>query len=417
MQTAEARQQRVEAKKILKGAVQQNGLSNKRGILEKIFRVWFDGMVYNQIWEDPIVDAEALQMGPKSKILTISSGGCNLLNYLVNDPQKINAVDLNPNHMNLARLRIAAVKHLPNYESLLQFFGAARGKENIELYTRYIKPHLTEDEQKYWEKVSALRPVTPKRIHYFSRNLYNYSRSGYFIRFLHVICKAAKCDTTQILKAKNLEEQRELFEKHLAPTFDHWIVRSFGKLPVMLYSLGIPPQQFEALLQDEESIVELYRNRVRRLACNFPINENYFAWQAFARKYDVDNQSALPPYLQEKNYEAVKGRVDRIETQITTTTEFISNSAPGSLNCFIFLDSQDWMNQQQITDQWQAVARAGEPNSRIIFRTAGKESPIERMLPAELMQRFTYHGDLSKELYERDRSAVYGGFHIYELNS
>ena len=408
--------QRAEAREILKGAVQQNSLSKKKGILEKLFRVWFDGMVYNQIWEDPVCDAEALKLGPNSKIVTISSGGCNLLNYLAYDPASINAVDLNPNHMNLARLRLAAVKHLPNYEALLQFFGAARGKENLQLYKQYIREHLSEEEQKFWERVSALRPGTPKRIQYFTRNLYNYSRSGYFIRFLHVLCRAAKCDTRKILKAKSLEEQKELFDKHLAPTFDHWVVKSLGKLPVMLYSLGIPPQQFQNLLDDEDSIIELYRNRVKRLACNFPIQENYFAWQAFARRYDLDNQSALPLYLQEEQYENMKERVGRITTQITTTTQFISESDENSLNCFVFLDSQDWMSATQMTELWDAVSKAGEPGSRVIFRTAGKESPIESVLPKELMEKFTYHKDLSLELYEKDRSAVYGGFHIYELN-
>ena len=184
----------------------------------------------------------------------------------------------------------------------------------------------------------------------------------------------------------------------------------------MLYSLGIPPQQFQNLLDDEDSIIELYRNRVKRLACNFPIQENYFAWQAFARRYDLDNQSALPLYLQEEQYENMKERVGRITTQITTTTQFISESDENSLNCFVFLDSQDWMSATQMTELWDAVSKAGEPGSRVIFRTAGKESPIESVLPKELMEKFTYHKDLSLELYEKDRSAVYGGFHIYELN-
>jgi S-adenosylmethionine-diacylglycerol 3-amino-3-carboxypropyl transferase len=411
-----ANKSQVDAKQILKGAVQQHSVIKKKGMLERLFRFWFDGMVYNQIWEDPRVDAEALQLGSHSRMLTISSGGCNLLNYLIHNPAEIAAVDLNPHHMNLTRLKIAALQHLPTYNDFLSFFGEAKGKKNIELYKKYLKEHLEDDQAKYWERISPFRPRALKRINYFSRNLYNYSRSGYFIRFLHVLCRATKCDTRKILEAKSLDEQQELFEKHLAPTFNHWTVRSLGKLPIMLFSLGIPPQQFQAMMEDEENIISLFKNRVKRLACNFPIQENYFAWQAFSRSYNLANQDSLPDYLQEKNYNKIKAIADRISTQVITTTEFLKARPDNSLNAFVFLDSQDWMTPAQVTEQWTEVARTGESGARIIFRTAAKESPIENCLPNDLMSRFTYMAEDSKRLYELDRSAVYGGFHLYVLN-
>jgi len=414
MQLSEASQPQTDTKEILKGAVQQNAIHNKQGILEKLFCLWFDGMVYNQIWEDPVVDAQALNLNERSKILTISSGGCNLLNYLAYDPAEIHAVDLNPNHMQLARLRLAAIEYLPDYPSLLQFFGSAKGPENLVAYEKYIRPHLDDQARHFWESPSMFRVGASRRIDFFAKNLYNYTRSGFFIRLLHWLCRLAKCSPEKILEARSLEEQRDLFQKHLAPTFEHWLVKTFGKLPITVYSLGIPPQQFTALKEDAESIVDVYKRRIERLACNFPVQENYFAWQAFARQYNVNEQNALPLYLQEEHYDTIRSRVARITTTVTTTTSFIQNAQEGSLNAFVFLDSQDWMTQQQVINQWQAIADAGEPGSRIIFRTAGSRSPIGDLLPESLLSQFVYHSELSKELYEKDRSAVYGGFHIYE---
>ncbi|MCI5064828.1 BtaA family protein, partial [bacterium] len=342
----------------------------------------------------------------------ISSGGCNVLNYLTYNPAAVHAVDLNPNHLRLARLRIAAVRHLPDYPALLRFFGNANTRENIALYERYIKPHLPKEEQQFWQG-----PLLSNRIGWFEKGLYDSSRSGYFIRFLHFLCRRAGCHPEKLLTAQSMEEQELLFEKHIGPTFDSWPVKFLGKLPVMLYSLGIPPQQFEALLEDEDDIIQLYRSRVKRLACNFPIQENYFAWQALARTYNTSEQRALPLYLQERHYHGVKSRLERITTQLTTTVQFLEHSSPRSLNAFVFLDSQDWMTSEQMTAQWSAVAAAGEQGARVIFRTAGKSSPIETALPPELRSRFQYHEQLSRELYEEDRSAVYGGFHLYELIS
>ena len=40
----------------LKKAVHHPRLASKRGLLERLFTLWFRGFVYNQIWEDPRVD-------------------------------------------------------------------------------------------------------------------------------------------------------------------------------------------------------------------------------------------------------------------------------------------------------------------------------------------------------------------------
>ncbi len=54
-----------------------------------------------------------------------------------------------------------------------------------------------------------------------------------------------------------------------------------------LFGLGIPPQQYDELasLSEGGTIAPVLRHRLEKLACHFPIRENYFAWQAFARRY------------------------------------------------------------------------------------------------------------------------------------
>ena len=82
---------------------------HQRGALERLFTLMFKGFVYNQIWEDPGVDMEALALQPHHRMITIASAGCNILNYLAADPARIIAVDLNPNHVALTRLKLAAL--------------------------------------------------------------------------------------------------------------------------------------------------------------------------------------------------------------------------------------------------------------------------------------------------------------------
>src|ERR1051325_1011246 len=98
---------------LVRQGVEQTGVSKKQNVLQKLFAVWFDAFVYNQIWEDPRVDLQALRLDAESRVLTISSGGCNALNYLIESPESVTAVDLNRHHIYLLRLKLAALEFLP----------------------------------------------------------------------------------------------------------------------------------------------------------------------------------------------------------------------------------------------------------------------------------------------------------------
>jgi S-adenosylmethionine-diacylglycerol 3-amino-3-carboxypropyl transferase len=222
-----------------------------------------------------------------------------------------------------------------------------------------------------------------------------------------------------VLKARTSEEQEHLHATYIDPFFDTFVLKMVGKLPITMFGLGIPPQQYDEIAKDlpaGKTIVDLYRERVKRLACGFPIQENYFAWQAFARKYDTENRQAIPDYLKQENFETLRSNSGRLTTKIGSVIDEIKNRESGAFNRFVFLDAQDWMNAETMTELWSAVAEKAEPGSRIIFRTAGAASPIETSLPVELRTKFSYEEEFSKVLFKQDRSSIYGGFHLYVLN-
>ena len=119
--------------------------------MERLFTFAFRGLVYPQIWEDPVVDMAALDIRPGDHLVAIASGGCNILSYLTANPARISAVDLNGAHIALGRLKLAALRHLPDYESFLRFFGKARSRDNVAAYEAHIKPHLDAASRAYWE--------------------------------------------------------------------------------------------------------------------------------------------------------------------------------------------------------------------------------------------------------------------------
>lgn len=401
-------------------AVSTHKATTSQGLLQRAFAFYFNAFVYNQIWEDPRVDLEALELDGESRILTISSGGCNALNYLVEEPESVTAVDLNRYHIYLLQLKLAALRHLPDHESFFKFFGNGKHSSNLTSYEKHIAPHLDDDARGFWQSNGILGHfIHGERINYFARGgLYQHSRNGYFLRFFHGFAHLVGLHPEKILAAKTVEEQEELFEKNISPFFDSSVIRFLGKFPVTMFGLGIPPQQLEELKSDMSSggsLIDIYRQRAKKLACGFPIQDNYFAWQAFARKYDTRKLAAIPEYLKPQHFGVLKASSHRIHARVGSVTDAIKESSKGTFNRFIFLDAQDWMNSDTMTELWHQISEKGGSDSRIIFRTAAKASPLPKSLPVDLLARFHYEKEASERLFSQDRASIYGGFHLYRL--
>jgi len=398
---------------LLDRAAHQRPASTKRGALERLFTLMFRGFVYNQIWEDPVVDLEALKLSPRHRLITIASGGCNVLNYLTAGPQRIIAVDLNPNHVALTRLKLQALEHLPDYDSFFRFFGSANDKTNRNVFDNFLAQRLDAETRRYWE---TRIPLRGRRINMFARNLYRYGLLGRFIGVLHAMAKLHGKRLPDMLSARSPAEQRLIFERTIAPLFDNRLVGFLSRMPVSYYGLGIPPAQYDELVASaaDGNPITTLRARVERLACDFPINENYFAWQAFARSYDTEGKIAVPPYLRAENYRAVKSRVGSVEIHHASMTDFLAGQPARSLHRYVLLDAQDWMTEEQLSALWAQIDRtADKDDARVIFRTAGVDSPLPRKLPAALLGAWTYLKEESSALHARDRSSIYGGFHAY----
>lgn len=394
----------------LRQAVHRHKPISRRGIQERLFTMAFSGLVYPQIWEDPVVDMKALNLKDGEHLVAIASGGCNILSYLTAAQIKVTAIDLNPAHVALNKLKRAAVKHLPDYQAFHRFFAEADARSNVDAYFKYIRPHLDETTQKYWEQRNV---VGRRRIGYFGSNLYRHGLLGTFIGASHLLARVHGRNPRKLLAARSLEEQRAIFDAELAPLFDKKHIRWLLNKPSTLFGLGIPPSQFEALKGDEQYMSEVLRERLERLACQFDLKDNYFAWQAFGRRYASGGSGPLPPYLQRENFETLRARIDGIDVQHRSYTEFLAANEPESLDAYVLLDAQDWMTSQMLTQLWTEIARTAKPGARVIFRTAGEPTILPGKVPDEILQQFSYDEEYCKGLTQEDRSSIYGGFHLY----
>ena len=394
-------------------AVRRHPLLSPSGLGEYVFASLFRKLVYTQIWEDPEIDIEALEIGPGHRVVTIASGGCNALSYLTADPARIEAVDLNPAHVAFNRLKLAALAALPDYDAFYRFYGRADDPANGDAYRRFIRPVLDPATRAYWDGrgLSGRR-----RISMFHRRLYRHGLLGHFIGWGHLLARLYGIDPRRLLQARTLEEQRRLFDETIAPLFDKRLVRWVAGRKSSLFGLGIPPQQYEALAgHGSGGMAGLLRERLERLACDFPFSENYFAWQAFGRTYGDRHDAPLPPYLLRGNYEIVRARAGRMSVENVSVTELLAAKPAASVDRFVLLDAQDWMTDAQLDALWREITRTAAPGARVVFRTAAERNLLPGRVEAGLLERWDYREAQSRALHRRDRSSIYGGFHLHVL--
>lgn len=395
----------------VRDAVHRHDHLSKQGLLERAFTFAFRGLVYAQIWEDPAVDMEALAIQPDSHVVTIASGGCNALSYLTANPRAITAVDLNTAHIALNKLKLAAARHLPDHDSFRRFFGEANSKANIAAYKTHIAPHLDDVTRRYWE---GRDPIGRRRIGGFAHGMYKRGLLGGFIGAAHLLARLHGIDPRRLLKAESIEEQRAIFDREFAPLFDKAFVRWLTDQPASLFGLGIPPAQYEALAGDEKMATVL-RERLEKLACDFDLKDNYFAWQAFGRGYGEGPEAPVPPYLEAEHYHELVDRVDRMEVFHANYADYLRIRKDASLDRYILLDAQDWMTDEQLTELWFQITRTARPGSRVLFRTAGVETILPGRVPDAILGQWRYAAEESLDYTRRDRSSIYGGVHLYIL--
>lgn len=384
------------------------GLS-KESLLERLFAQAFTDLVYAQIWEDPVVDLEAMALEPGQRVVAIASGGCNLMSYLAATPVRITAVDLNPAHVALVRLKLAAARHLPNHAAFHAFFAEAGRTDNLDRWERHLRDKVDPTTRAYWER----RVLGRRRIGMFAGNLYRHGLLGRFIGLAHAIARLHGIDPRRMLAARDRAEQIAIFEREMNPLFDRALVRWLAGRTVSLYGLGIPPAQYQAL-SGGRPMAEVLRERLRRLACDFDLADNYFARQAFGRGYG-EGRVPLPPYLTAEAFPRLRAAVDGAEVLLHSYTDLLAGEPGASVDRYVLLDAQDWMDDEQLTALWTEITRTAKPGARVIFRTAAAPSLLPGRIPDELLSRWRYEAETSAALHACDRSAIYGGFHLYVL--
>ena len=397
-------------KTLLDEAVFGHQEARRSGLLDRLFARVFRGLVYTQIWEDPAVDLEAMALEPHHRIVTISSAGCNALSYLSADPARIEVVDLNGAHLALLELKIAAARSLKRYSDFERMFAGAADVANVALYDDLIRDRLSDQAKAYWDGETGTLGRR-RRIEMFRDGFFRNGLLGQFIRFAGFYARLRGVNVEEWTRLRSIEEQEAWFDDVGAKIFDGAAVRLLCRSPLVLYQLGIPPRQFLELCEDRpEDMHAVLRARARALLTTGSVDENYFAWQALTGGYRAGGP--YPPYLERDRYEVLRERVERVSLHHVGMREFLSKQPAASVDRVSLLDAMDWMDDAEVARLWTEITRTARPGARVIFRTAARHWRAGERLPADLVARWSVDEDENVRLTRKDRSGIYGRFHV-----
>ncbi|MGE3333174.1 MAG: DUF3419 family protein [Rhodospirillaceae bacterium] len=395
---------------LIQDAVQGSDHSLSRS--DKRFAESFDRLVYTQIWEDPEVDIAAMELKPGHKVATICSAGCNALSYLTAAPDvDVTAIDLNFSHLSLAGLKRTAFGAVASYDDIRSLFVKAAGERNRAIYQDKLAAKLPADIRAYWDGGRRARYED------FVSGFFKKGLLGIAITLSRLLARVHGVRLEEALVMDNADQQRAWARKMLRPVFEGRLLSMLFSLRHPLFLLGIPPRQFELLCDGHpERMAGVLADRTEQLVGAAKSSENYFLWQAFTHGYKPNADGrALPPYLTRENFDTMRQRARQLHLEHDSVTNFLARQEAASFDRYVLLDAQDWMDERTLVALWSQIGRTAKPRARVVFRTAGTIPPFTPYLANGAWSGWRRLDTLSDQLHARDRSGIYGNFHVYEL--
>ncbi len=359
----------------------------------------FKTFVYSIAWEDFKIDSKYINISETDNILMITTGGCNILNTLLLNPNNIISCDLSPSQNALLDLKISAIKNL-NYNDFWQLFGLGK-HDNIDyLYNNKLKKSLKlYSSMDFWNKNLNIL---------CTKGLYKSGKICEPINFLKILYKKK---LEKLCKFSNIDEQYDYYLKNIKPILFNKKTKKFAKKIVLEFA-GVPKSQIKIIGNGEYSediLYEFIKNSYDFVVKNWSIkNENYFFHALLMGYYTKNN---CPEYLKEKNFEFLKKNINKIKLFNGTLNDYMNNNNT-KFDRFILLDHMDWYEEEkQIDTIFTLMYKNSNKNAFGLFRSGNSKSWITEYIKKNKNINLI---DLCHESIN-DRLGTYPGFFKFEI--
>jgi len=365
-------------------------------------------LIYNTCWEDPRIDRKLLRLDGESRVVMITSAGCNALDYLLDGPAEIHAVDVNFRQNALLELKLAMIRQ-SDFADLFEFFGIGSHTEHQRLYSS-LREDLPEFARKFWDrKISFFAPGGMKKSFYY------HGTAGTAAWLLGTAMFKAKPNIKNfamcLLDADSVAQQAEVYElleRKIWDNLSNWLIRQ----RMVMTLLGVPRPQIQ-LIEDHYpgGLGSYVKDKLRHVMAELPASENYF-WRVYITgSYTM---ACCPNYLRKENLAPLAAQADRIATHTCSITQFLQRN-PGVYSHYVLLDHQDWLawhDPEALREEWELILANSRPGTKILLRSAGLTLDF---VPEDILAKLRFFPELTDPLHLTDRVGTYGSLSLAEV--
>lgn len=355
-------------------------------------RAKFDYIRYSQCWEDPELHRQALRIAPGDHVLAIASAGDNSFAHLLDDPERVIAVDLNPTQIALCELKKGALRHL-DYPDLLAFLGVRPCRDRWRLY-RQLRDQLPSLARDFFD---GQREVIDAGVLHVGK------LERYFGHFRTKVLPLvhSRDFVAEMCSCFSLDEQRALFHTRWNNRRWRWILGVFFSRFAM-GRLGRDRAFFRYVTIPD--VGKHFLGRAEFAFTRFLIADN--PYMSYMLQGNFRNHHALPPYLREENLATLRERLDRLEFRLGSVEDVLASCGANAIHKANFSDIFEYMSETSGEALLRQLLRVSAPSLRIAYWNL----LVTRNAPASLVDQLQYDADLSAQLSAQDRSFLYYRF-------
>lgn len=356
----------------------------------------FEDILYAQCWEDPSLDREAFNITDSDTVFSITSGGCNVLAFLIDNPQKVIALDLNPYQNFLLDLKIAAFDSL-TYAEMLEFMGIRPSRRRWELYL-CLRPRLMVESCSYWD--TQRTKIEIGIIH-----------CGRYEQYMALLRRWLHRLMGEELINKFYENEDMVARSVLYTTrWNNIWWKIFTRVLLSRRTMSLLfDKAFFAYLDKSFSFGRHFAERTRRALTILPMQENYFlSYILLGCFFDENN---LPPYLRRENFNPIRKNLQKVQIVSDGCERYFSSLPDSSITKFNFTNIFEWMSQDDYENLLRQTFRVAKDGAIMTYRNL----LVPRERPVRLANEILPHRDLAKQLHDRDLSFIYNKYVVEQI--
>merc|ERR1719230_875939 len=332
---------------------------------KNVEQLFGDTYIYPMSQEDPLVDHEILNINEKDNVCTITTGGDNVLDYLLGNPKSVIAIDCNAHQKYLLEMKMACIAALPQEETFRIFASgdAALFNERFDVIAKHLSPGAV----KFWDK---------------NRSIFKcFVRSGlaplvlypiWFAFWVSGVNKFVNPIFDPKGRTMTFEQQREQYEAKWVGKMNRacgmveFVFRFFASWAAVM---GVPPEQM-ALLPAGFLFKTLdYLFKYTDMRSN-PWWSGYMM--------GMWTEESVHRWLMPEHYEFVRARLPRVQIHQGFLHETLEKEYPdGHVTKISLLDHMDWLPDDAVRAEWSVFKRKCSPDALIMFRSAAEYMPFK----------------------------------------